>query len=60
MISEVCRASLLYRRISDPVRRHFSAVFPLAILYEDRPDHIRIAVVMPLHRDPDYWSRRTA
>jgi len=59
LISEVCRAPLLYRRIRGPVRRHFSTVFPFAILYEDRPDHIHIVAVMSMHRDPDYWNRRS-
>jgi hypothetical protein len=60
LIGDVCRAPSLYRRIHGPVRRHFSTVFPFAILYEDRPDHVRIVAVMPMHRDPDYWNRRAA
>lgn len=60
LIGEICRAPALYRRIRGPVRRHFSTVFPYAILYEDRPEHIRIVAVMSMHRDPDYWKRRAA
>jgi len=59
LIGEACRAPRLYRRIRGPVRRHFSAVFPFAILYEDKPGHIRIVAVMPMHRDPDYWLHRS-
>lgn len=60
LIGDVRRASLLYRRIRGPIRRHFSTAFPNAILYEDRPDHVRIVAVMPMHRDPDYWLHRIA
>lgn len=37
-----------------------STAFPYAILYEDRPDHVRIVAVMPMHRDPDCWLHRIA
>ncbi len=57
LIGDVCRAPTLYRKIRGPVRR-FSTVFPFAILYEDKPDHVRIVAVMPMLRDPDYWTRR--
>jgi hypothetical protein len=40
------------------IRRHFAATFPYGILFEDRPDAVRILAVMPLHRDPDYWLHR--
>jgi len=58
LINEACRAPSLYRRFRGAVRRHFSTVFPYAILYEERPDHIRIVAVMSMHRNPDYWERR--
>jgi hypothetical protein len=58
LIGDACRDPLLFRRIRGPIRRHFSAVFPFAILYEDKPDHVRIVAVMPMHRDPDYWLHR--
>ena len=47
-----------YRWIRPPVRRHFSTTFPYGILYEDKPDVVRILAAMPLHRDPDYWVHR--
>lgn len=59
LIGEVCRAPQIYRRVRGPIRRHFSSVFPFALLYEDKPDHVRIVAVMPMHRDPDYWLHRT-
>jgi hypothetical protein len=48
----------MYRFVHRPIRRHFSTVFPYGILYEEKPDVIRIIAVMPLHRDPDYWLHR--
>ncbi len=58
LIAEVCRWPGMYRYIRRPIRRHFSTVFPYGILYEEKPDVIRIVAVMPLHRDPDYWLHR--
>ncbi|AHF91969.1 plasmid stabilization protein [Opitutaceae bacterium TAV5] len=58
LIAEVCRWPQTYRYIRRPVRRHFSTLFPYGILYEEKPDHIRIVAVMPLHREPDYWLHR--
>ena len=58
LISEVCRLPTAYRFIQRPIRRHFSTIFPYGILYEEKPEVIRIIAVMPLHRDPDYWVRR--
>lgn len=58
LIAEVCQWPDAYRCIRPPVRRHFSTKFPYGILYENKPDVIRILAVMPLHRDPDYWVHR--
>jgi hypothetical protein len=58
LISEVCQWPAMYRYIRLPIRRHFSTEFPYGILFEDRPDHVRIVAVMPLHRDPEYWLHR--
>ena len=59
LIGDACRSPLLFRSIRGPIRRHFSTVFPFAILYEDKPDHVRILAVMPMYRDPNYWLHRT-
>ena len=59
LIGDACRAPLLFRRVRGPIRRHFSTVFPFAILYEDKADHVRILAVMPMHRDPNYWASRS-
>jgi plasmid stabilization system protein ParE len=58
LIAEACAHPRLYRRVRGEIRRHFTAAFPYGILFEDRPDHIRILAVMNLHRDPDYWLHR--
>jgi toxin ParE1/3/4 len=58
LIAEVCQWPEAYRCIRPPIRRHFSTTFPYGILYENKPDVIRILAVMPLHRDPDYWVHR--
>lgn len=58
LIADACRAPMIFRRIRGPIRRHFSTAFPFAILYDDKPDHVRIVAVMPMHRDPDYWLHR--
>lgn len=58
LITEACTHPQMYRRVHGEIRRHLTAAFPYGILFEDRPDHIRILAVMNLHRDPDYWLRR--
>jgi len=58
LIAEVCQWPEAYRCIRPSIRRHFSTTFPYGILYENRPDVVRILAVMPLHRDPDYWVHR--
>lgn len=58
LIAEACTHPRAYRRVRGEIRRHFSAVFPYGILFEDRPEMVRILVVMNLHRDPDYWLQR--
>ena len=58
LIVEVCQWPEAYRCIRPPVRRHFSTIFPYGVLYEDKPEVVRILAVMPLHRDPEYWVHR--
>ena len=48
----------LFRLWSPPVRRHFSDVFPYAVLYVDQADCIRIVAIMHMNRRPDYWKSR--
>ncbi len=58
LIAEVCAHPRAYRCVRGEIRRHFTAAFPYGILFEDRPEKVRILAVMNLHRDPDYWMRR--
>jgi plasmid stabilization system protein ParE len=58
LIAEACLHPRLYRRVRGEVRRHFTTAFPYGILFEDRPDEVRILVVIGLHQDPDYWLHR--
>ena len=41
-----------------PVRRHFSNVFPYAVLYVAQPDRVLIIAVMHMKRRPGYWRGR--
>jgi toxin ParE1/3/4 len=58
LIAEACAHPRVYRRVHGEIRRHLTAVFPYGILFEDRPDHVRILAVMNLHREPHYWLHR--
>ena len=41
-----------------PARRHFSNLFPYAVIYVNQPDRIVILAVMHMKRHPDYWKHR--
>jgi hypothetical protein len=58
LIAEACVHPQAFRRVRGDIRRHFTTAFPYGILFEDKPDVVRILAVMPLHRDPDYWLHR--
>jgi plasmid stabilization system protein ParE len=58
LISDICRYPERYRLLEPPVRRHFSQVFPYAVLYLNQPDRIYVAAVMDMRRDPHYWRSR--
>jgi len=58
LIAEACLHPRAYRRVRGEIRRHFTAAFPYGILFEDRPDVVRILAVINLHRDPIYWVHR--
>lgn len=49
-----------FRLFDFPVRRHFSDVFPYAILYIDQSDQVWIVPVMHMKRRPGYWRERLA
>jgi toxin ParE1/3/4 len=58
LIAEACAHPRTYRRVRGEIRRHFTAAFPYGILFEDRPDFVRILAVINLHRNPNYWVHR--
>lgn len=58
LVSDVCAAPRLYRVVAAPVRRHFSEVFPYAVLYVEKPDLIAILAVAHFKRRPGYWRDR--
>ena len=58
LIEEARRQPERYRMFDPPVRRHFSDVFPYAVLYVDQPDRVLIVAVMHMKRRPGYWKQR--
>jgi toxin ParE1/3/4 len=48
----------IFRLFDPPVRRHFSDVFPYALIYVNEPDRVLILAVMHMSRRPGYWKRR--
>jgi plasmid stabilization system protein ParE len=58
LIQDIRRHPQRYRLYDPPVRRHFSKVFPYAVLYVDQPDRVLIIAVMHMMRRPGYWRER--
>jgi toxin ParE1/3/4 len=58
LIEDVRRAGDRFRVFEGKARRHFSDVFPYAIIYLDQPDRIWIVAVMHFKRAPGYWRKR--
>ena len=58
LIETVCRQLDLFRVFDPPARRHFSTVFPYAVIYLDQPDRIWLVAVMSCRKRPGYWKRR--
>ena len=50
---------LLYSVVEGDVRRCLTRTFPYGVLFQVRPDKCVVIAVMHLHRDPDYWKKRT-
>jgi len=50
---------LLYPIVEEDVRRCLTRTFPYGVLFRAKPDELIIISVMHLHRDPDYWKKRT-
>ncbi len=58
LIREVCLYPERFHKFDPPVRRHFSAAFPYAVVYLERPGYIWIVAVMHMKRQPAYWRGR--
>lgn len=58
LIQDIRRQPERFRLFNAPLRRHFSQVFPYAVLYVDQPDRVLIIAVMHMKRRPGYWKDR--
>lgn len=58
LIAEICADPGRFRKFASPARRHFSRVFPYAVIYLDRPDHVWIVAIMHFKRHPASWKKR--
>ena len=58
LVRNVCEAPERYPLFDPPIRRHFSSVFPYAVLYVDQRERVLILAVMPMKRRPGYWRNR--
>jgi len=58
LIEDVRRHPDRFRIFNGRTRRHFSDVFPYAVIYLEEPDRIWIVAVMHMHREPGYWKTR--
>ena len=58
-IQKILDYPLVWPILSGDIRRCFTNRFPYGVLYSIESDEIFILAVMHLHRDPDYWIKRT-
>jgi plasmid stabilization system protein ParE len=58
LISDIRRQPGQFPLFDPPIRRHFSSVFPYAVLYLDQPDRVLIIAVMHMKQRPGYWRDR--
>lgn len=58
LVLDIRRQPQRFRLFDSRLRRHFSGVFPYALLYLDQPDRVLIIAVMHLKRRPGYWRKR--
>ena len=58
LILDVRRQPQRFPLLDPPIHRHFSNVFPYALLYVDQPDRVIIIAVMHMNRRPGYWRKR--
>ena len=58
LILDIRRQPDRFRVFDAPARRHFSDVFPYALIYLDEPERVWIVAVMHMKRQPGYWRNR--
>lgn len=58
VIQDVRRHPERFRAFDPPARRHFSDVFPYAVIYLDQPERVWIVALMHFRRAPGYWKQR--
>jgi hypothetical protein len=58
LIAEIRAHPAQFRALEPPARRHFSAVFPYAVIYVELHDIIWILAVMHLKREAGCWKER--
>ena len=58
LIEDIRRYPDCFRVLDPPARRHFSDVFPYAVIYLEQPDRVWIVAVMHFKRRPEYWKLR--
>jgi hypothetical protein len=58
LLSTVCADPQRFRKFDPPARRYFSAQFPYAVIFLDKPEAVWIIAVMHMKRRPGYWKER--
>ena len=58
LIQDVRRDPKRFRHFDTSAQRHFSTVFPYAVIYVEQPDRIWILALMHMKRRPGYWKSR--
>ena len=58
LILDIRREPQRFPLFDQSIRRHFSEVFPYAVLYVDQTDRALIIAVMHMKRRPGYWKHR--
>ena len=58
LLLDIRRTPDRYRHFDPPARRHFSDVFPYAVIYLEREDYLWMVALMHMKREPGYWKER--
>ena len=58
LVQDVRRNPKRFRHFDPPAQRHFSTVFPYAVIFVEQPDRIWILAVMHMKRRPGCWKSR--